>query len=76
MNFRKEAEALGPYLSDLRREFHRHPEVSRQEFWTAERIEKELDAIGITEHKRVDTSGVYAALEAEYAVRYLTGRFG
>lgn len=60
MDFRKEAEALAPYLSGLRREFHRRPEVSRQEFWTAERIEKELDAIGITDHKRIDGSGVYA----------------
>lgn len=65
MDFREEAQALSPYLSDLRREFHRHPEVSRKEFWTAERIEKELDAIGITDHKRVDGSGVYAVFHGE-----------
>lgn len=65
MEFRKEAEALSPYLSSLRREFHMHPEVSRQEFWTAERIEKELDAIGITDHRRVDGSGVYAVFHGD-----------
>ncbi|MCI8651636.1 MAG: amidohydrolase [Oscillospiraceae bacterium] len=65
MDFRKEAQALAPYLSGLRREFHMHPEVSRQEFWTAERIEKELDAIGIADHRRVDGSGVYAVFHGE-----------
>ena len=31
----------------LRREFHRFPEVSGQEFGTADRIERELHAMGI-----------------------------
>lgn len=65
MDIYQEALALSPYLTELRREFHRHPEVSRQEFWTAERIETELDAIGITEHRRVDGSGVFAVLRGE-----------
>ena len=58
MDLKQEAQALAPYLSSLRREFHIHPCISREEFWTAERIEKELDAIGITDHQRVDGSGV------------------
>ena len=45
-----------------------HPEVSRKETWTAERIEAELDALGITEHKRVDGSGVYAVLPPKSAL--------
>ena len=65
MDFRREGEALAPYLSALRREFHMHPEVSRKEFWTAERIEKELDDIGITDHRRIDGSGVYAVFWGE-----------
>ena len=65
MDIYQEAQALGSYLTELRREFHRHPEVSRKETWTAERIEAELDALGITEHKRVDGSGVYAVLRGE-----------
>lgn len=65
MNTFEEAKALAPYLTALRREFHIHPCVSREEFWTADRIEKELDAIGITEHRRIDGSGVYAVLHGE-----------
>lgn len=65
MGIYEEALGLQTYLTDLRREFHRHPEVSRKEFWTAERIETELDAIGITEHQRVDGSGVFAVLRGE-----------
>lgn len=65
MSVYDEAKALGPYLSSLRREFHVHPCVSREEFWTAERIEKELDAIGITDHTRVDGSGVYAVFHGQ-----------
>lgn len=65
MGFYEEAQALAPYLSGLRREFHMHPEVSRKEFWTAERIEKELDEIGIADHRRIDGSGVYAVFRGE-----------
>lgn len=65
MSYYDEAKALAPYLSSFRRELHRHPCVSREEFWTAERIEKELDTIGITDHKRVDGSGVYAVFRGE-----------
>ncbi len=65
MSYYDEALALLPYLSQLRREFHRHPCISREEFWTAERIETELDSIGITDHRRVDGSGVYASFRGE-----------
>lgn len=65
MSVYDEAKALAPYLSSLRREFHVHPCVSREEFWTAERIETELDAIGIPDHQRVDGSGVYAVFHGE-----------
>lgn len=65
MSIYDEAKALSPYLSSLRREFHVHPCISREEFWTAERIETELDAIGITDHQRVDGSGVYAVFHGE-----------
>ena len=65
MDFYQEAKELQSYLTALRREFHIHPCVSRQEFWTAERIEAELDAMGISEHTRVDGSGVYAVFSGE-----------
>lgn len=65
MSVYDEAKALAPYLSSLRREFHVHPCISREEFWTAERIEKELDAIGVTDYQRVDGSGVYAVFRGQ-----------
>ncbi len=65
MDFKAEAQALAPYLSALRREFHMHPEVSRQEFWTAERIEAELESIGVTDRQRVDGTGVCARFFGE-----------
>lgn len=49
------------YLVALRRYFHRHPELSQKEYHTAEKIEKELDVIGIP-HKRVGETGVAATL--------------
>ena len=49
------------YLSALRRELHRHPELSLQEFRTAERIEEELDRFGIP-HTRVGETGVQGTL--------------
>ncbi|MGO1637920.1 M20 metallopeptidase family protein [Ancrocorticia populi] len=50
------------YLTDLRREFHEHPEIGLQEFWTADRIEKELDQFGVA-HVRVGSTGVLGTIE-------------
>ncbi len=50
------------YLVALRRYFHAHPEVSKQEFHTCERIEEELDLMGIP-YRRVGETGVYAWLD-------------
>lgn len=49
------------YLVALRRYFHRHPEVSLKEYHTAEKIEQELDEMGIP-HERVGETGVVATL--------------
>ena len=56
-----EAQALLPVLSALRRDFHAHPELGLNEFRTAERIEAELDALGIA-HRRVGKTGVWGTL--------------
>ena len=50
------------YVVDLRRHFHRHPELAREEEETARRIEQELDAIGVT-HRRAAVTGVVAEIE-------------
>lgn len=49
------------YLTALRREFHQHPELSLQEFRTAQRIEEELNRFGIP-HIRVGETGVLGTL--------------
>ena len=49
--------ALAARLTALRRDFHRRPELSMQEFETADRIEAELDALGVA-HARIGETGV------------------
>ena len=46
----------------LRRYFHQHPELPKEEEQTARRIERELDTLGIA-HRRVAGTGVCAELE-------------
>lgn len=52
------------YVVDLRRHFHRHPELAREEEETARRIEQELDAIGVR-HRRAAVTGVVAEIEGQ-----------
>lgn len=49
------------YLTALRRDFHRHPELGLREFRTVQRIEEELDRFGIS-HTRVGETGVLGTL--------------
>ncbi len=50
------------YLVSLRRWFHQHPELAKEEFETAAAIERELDAISVP-HRRVALTGVVAEIE-------------
>lgn len=52
------------YIISLRREFHKHPEVSLKEYKTAKRIEEELDKLGIS-HKRVGDTGVLGIINGK-----------
>ena len=67
MDVRKAAEAARDYLVSIRREFHQHPELSMQEFRTAQRIEEELDRLGIP-HTRVGETGVLGTLFSLFLV--------
>lgn len=49
------------YVVGLRRYFHEHPEIAKEEFNTQKRIEEELDKLGIP-HKRIAGTGVYAEI--------------
>ena len=62
MDVKKAAAAERDYIVSVRREFHRHPELSLQEFRTAQRIEEELDKFGIP-HTRVGVTGVLGTLK-------------
>lgn len=57
----EQARALAPWMTDLRRELHRHPELSGQEAWTRARIAAELAAIGLP-CEQAD-GNVYAVLD-------------
>jgi amidohydrolase len=50
------------YVVQLRRHFHRHPELAKEEYETQGAIEQELDKLGIA-HRRVAETGVYAEIE-------------
>ncbi len=44
---RRQAKELHPYLIDVRRHLHRHPELSNEEFATTKYLKKELAKIGL-----------------------------
>jgi amidohydrolase len=50
-----EAQALRPWLVDLRRTFHRHPELGREENFTADYIGARLEELGV-EYTRIGTA--------------------
>lgn len=54
---RKLAHEVWPYVVEMRRDFHRHPEPSFQEFRTTDRIAEELDKMGIP-YRRFEPTGL------------------
>lgn len=64
MSIVEKALAEQDYIVSLRCDFHSHPEISLQEFRTAQRIEEELDKLGIP-HQRSGETGVYSEIKGE-----------
>ena len=64
MSITQKALAEQDYIVSLRRDFHAHPEISLKEYRTAQRIEEELDKLGIP-HRRSGETGVYAEIKGE-----------
>lgn len=60
----RESQALSDHVISLRRDLHAHPELSLQEFRTAQRIEEELDRLSIP-HVRVGETGVLGTIRGE-----------
>lgn len=52
------------YIVSLRRYFHAHPELPRNEYNTASKIEEELHKLGL-ETTRVDETGVYSEFKGD-----------
>ena len=57
-DFLKEAASIFPYLQEMRRCFHHHPELGDHEKWTSERIAQELTSMGIEVSRPVGTAVV------------------
>ena len=56
------AQALAPELSRIRRDIHQHPELSFQEFRTAQLVADTLLEIGIEPHTGIGRTGVMAQI--------------
>ena len=59
----KEAQELFPYTRDLRRDFHRHPELGLQEKRTAGIVAEELKNLDLDVETGIGETGVVALLE-------------
>ena len=59
---KKRADELESYVIELRREFHRHPEVASKEEWTSARLKEEIEKCGLT-YEMVSTTGMIATLD-------------
>lgn len=57
------AAKLYPEVVGFRRHLHAHPELSFHEFETQKFVEGQLEALGITNHKRMANTGVVALIE-------------
>ena len=57
------ARLLSQELSDIRRDFHRHPELAFQEMRTAEAVAGMLEDLGFRTRRGVGVTGVVGDLE-------------
>jgi amidohydrolase len=62
-NLLAEAQELFPYTRDLRRDFHRHPELGLQEHRTAKIVAEELKKLDLDVKTGIGETGVVALLE-------------
>lgn len=61
IKIKEEAQQIEDYVIELRRYFHMHPEIGMEEFKTSERIQRELDALGIP-WKLCNQTGIMATI--------------
>lgn len=65
MNVKKLCQEQEPYIIEMRRWFHRHPEVSFQEEKTSAKIQEELKNMGISYELLPPNHGVIATIKGE-----------
>ena len=64
-NYLDDAQALFEYTRDLRRDFHKHPEIGFKEIRTAKIVAKQLTDLGMEVKTGVGQTGVVALLEGK-----------
>ena len=69
------AQDLFSYTQDLRRDFHRHPELGFQEYRTAGRVAQELSQLGLDVTQGVGETGVVGILEGAKSGPVILVRF-
>ena len=62
MHSRDLIEQYKTYVQDWRRYFHKHPELSNEEFETTKTLAKELESMGVEVHVDTDVEQVSSAL--------------
>ncbi len=62
MDFKAKAKEIEEYVIGFRRDLHRHPEASFQEFRTTGRIAEELDKLGIP-YRRFEPTGLLGEIK-------------
>ena len=62
MEIRALAHEMMPEIVEFRRDLHRHPEASLQEFRTTNRIAEELDKLGVS-YRRLEPTGIVAEVK-------------
>lgn len=68
MNIIDSAKKIQPYLQEVRRNFHKHPDISHYEKKTADIIYEELKKIGVFEiRKNINGYGIIADLKGKTA---------
>ena len=75
INFLSEAEELFEYTRDLRRDFHRHPELGFEEVRTAGVVARELTDLGLEVSTGVGKTGVVATFEGNKGESVVLVRF-
>ena len=63
MNIKKEIEAITGEVIEMRRDFHRHPELGFQEFRTSKIVREYLESLGLDEVHTCSGTGVVGILK-------------